>query len=136
MVVGLVIVGAIVIIVPLIASFALDTISLLESVFNLVVCISVVNDIVQVSILILAALNWRCYAVGQVLMWALVVARVLTPPPLLSTRSRVGSTIVATSSIAWRRLTCAFTSTLSLGSKGVSWSTIILEAKVLCAGVQ
>jgi hypothetical protein len=58
------------------------------------------------------------------------------PPPLLSTRSRVGSTIVATSSIAWRRLTCAFTSTLSLGSKGVSWSTIILEAKVLCAGVQ
>jgi hypothetical protein len=135
MVVGLVIVGAIVIIVPLIASFALDTISLLESVFNLVVCISVANDIVQVSILILAALNWRCYAVGQVLMWALVVARVLTPP-LLSTRSRVGSTIVATSSIAWRRLTCAFTSTLSLGSKGVSWSTIILEAKVLCAGVQ
>jgi hypothetical protein len=33
-------------------------------------------------------------------------------------------------------LTCVLTSSLSLGSKGVSLSMIILEAKALCAGVR
>jgi hypothetical protein len=46
--VGLVIEGTIVIIVPLIASFLLDTILLLVAVFNLVVCISVTDHVAQV----------------------------------------------------------------------------------------
>jgi hypothetical protein len=49
--VGLVIEGTIVIIVPLIASFLLDTILLLVAVFNLVVCISVADHVAQVSII-------------------------------------------------------------------------------------
>jgi hypothetical protein len=38
--------------------------------------------------------------------------------------------------MAWKCLACALTSSLSLGSKGASWSTIILEAKALCVGVR
>jgi hypothetical protein len=44
--------------------------------------------------------------------------------------------MIAASSMAWRRLTCALSSSLSLGTKGASWSMIILEAKALCAGVR
>jgi hypothetical protein len=81
--VGLVIVGAIVIIVPLIASFALDAIALLTSFFNTAVCISIANDVTQVSFLVIPSmLNQMCYATGWVLTQTLVVVRVLTPPPV------------------------------------------------------
>jgi hypothetical protein len=33
-------------------------------------------------------------------------------------------------------LTCALSSLLFLGSKGASWSTIILKAKALCADMR
>jgi hypothetical protein len=46
--VGLVIVRAMIIIVPLFVSFAFNTISFLAPVLNLVVCTTVVNDVVQV----------------------------------------------------------------------------------------
>jgi hypothetical protein len=46
----LIIEGTIIVIVPLLASFALDTISLLAPVFNPVACISVADNIKQVSV--------------------------------------------------------------------------------------
>jgi hypothetical protein len=49
-VVSLIIEGTIIVIVPLLASFALDTISLLAPVFNPVACISVADNIKQVSV--------------------------------------------------------------------------------------
>jgi hypothetical protein len=51
-------------------------------------------------------------------------------------RSRDESTIVVASSIEWRRLTYVCISSLSFGSKGISWLTIILEAKALSVGVR
>jgi hypothetical protein len=57
-------------------------------------------------------------------------------PHLPSPRSRVGFSIVVASSIAWRRLTSALTSSVSLGRKGANWSTIVLKAKALCANVR
>jgi hypothetical protein len=55
--VGLVVEGPIEILVPFLVPFALDAVSLLAPVFNLVKCISVVNDVMQVSLIpILAAL--------------------------------------------------------------------------------
>jgi hypothetical protein len=47
----LVIVGAIVVIVPLIMSFTLGMISLLAPALYLVACISIANDVVQFSII-------------------------------------------------------------------------------------
>jgi hypothetical protein len=55
---GFVVVGAIVIIVPFIASFALDVISFLALVLDPVVCISVVDNIMQIFFVsILTMLN-------------------------------------------------------------------------------
>jgi UPF0716 family protein affecting phage T7 exclusion len=51
LVVGLVIVGAVVVIVPLIMSFTLGMISLLAPALYLVACISIANDVVQFSII-------------------------------------------------------------------------------------
>jgi hypothetical protein len=45
----LVIVGAIVIIVPFLTSFTLDTVSFLALVLNQAVCISIANDITQIT---------------------------------------------------------------------------------------
>jgi hypothetical protein len=90
--VRLVIVGTIVIIVPLIAMFLFYTLSFLTSVFNPAACISVTDDIVQVAVV-------PTMPLATLLLWT-------------------GSTTVAASSIAWRRLTCALTSSISLGRWG------------------
>jgi hypothetical protein len=47
--VGLIIIRAIVIIVPVIASFALNAVSFLVPIFNPVVCISIADNVTQVS---------------------------------------------------------------------------------------
>jgi hypothetical protein len=88
--VRLVIVRAMIIIIPLITSFALDVISFLASVFNLVMRISVANYITQEPFVpISAVLNRRCYAAGRVPARALAVARVLTLPPVSLIKGRV-----------------------------------------------
>jgi hypothetical protein len=77
--VGLVIVGAIVITVPFLASFTLDAVSLLAPVFNLVACILVADDVTQVpSIPVSAALLQWSDAAGRLPVWAWEVVRVLT----------------------------------------------------------
>jgi hypothetical protein len=58
----LVVVGAIVVIVPLIASFMLSVISFLVAVLDLATGISIANDVAQVSIILASTmLHWRCY---------------------------------------------------------------------------
>jgi hypothetical protein len=132
--VGLVVIRAKVIIVPFLTSFMLHAVSFLAPIFNPVTCISVVDYITQVSFLPIWVMLLRgSDAAGRVPTRALAVVRVLTS--LLSLRSRVGSTIVDATSIAWKSLTYALISSLSLGSKSVSWSIIIQEAKALSAGV-
>jgi hypothetical protein len=67
--VGLVIVGATVIRIPLLTSFAFDVVSLLAPIFNPVACIYVAYYVTQVSfILIPATLFGRRDAAGRVPM--------------------------------------------------------------------
>jgi hypothetical protein len=132
---GLVIVRAIVIMVRFLTLFVLNAVSLLALIFDPVTCISVVENITQISIVLVSvALLRGSDDVGRVPTWTPMVVRVLTR--ISSSQARVGSTIIGASNIAWRCLTYTLTSSLSLGNKGVSWSMIILEGKALYAGVR
>jgi hypothetical protein len=111
--VGLVIMRVIISIVHFIVSFALGMI------LFLVTFISVADNVAQVSFSpISVTLHWGCDAAGRVAVQALAVVRVLTLPHVSAIS--VGS-IVATSSILCRCLTCALTYSLSC-NKGVSWA--------------
>jgi hypothetical protein len=90
--VRLIIEETIIVIVPFTVSFALDAVSLLAPVFNLVVCIFVTNNVAQVPvvpILFFVMLLWRSDAAGRVPTWALAVVRVLTPPLVSMFKGRV-----------------------------------------------
>jgi hypothetical protein len=88
--VGLVVVGAIVIAVPFLASFVLDAVSLLAPVFNSVAHVSIVDDITQVSpVPISIALLWWSDVASRVPMLAWAVVSVLTPPSVSMFRGRV-----------------------------------------------
>jgi hypothetical protein len=119
--VRLVIEGTIVIIVPFILSFMLNmlSLSLLASVFYPAACISAADDIAQVAVVPImpsaALLRWS-EAVGRVTVGTLLVVKLVTPGSVFVVVDR--ATVVATSSIASRRLTCALTSSLSLGKWG------------------
>jgi hypothetical protein len=52
--VGLVIIRAIVIIVPFIVSFTLDAVSFLALIFDSVTCISVADNVMQVSLVLVS----------------------------------------------------------------------------------
>jgi hypothetical protein len=79
--VRLVVEGTIIIIVPLVVSFPFDAVSFLEPNFDLSACISIVDDVVQVSIIPVSSvttfLRWSETA-GQVPTWTLTLVRVLT----------------------------------------------------------
>jgi hypothetical protein len=63
--VGLVIIRAIVVIVPFIASFTLDAVSFLALVFYPVACISVADNITEISIVPISVMPLReSYAAG------------------------------------------------------------------------
>jgi hypothetical protein len=88
--VGLVVVGSIVVIVPLLASLAFDAVSLLALVFDPATCISVADNIAQVFVVpISVVLLSGSDATGRVPAQTLVVVRVLTPPSVSTTRSQV-----------------------------------------------
>jgi hypothetical protein len=77
----LVIEGIVIIIVPFVASFLFNVISLLAAVFNLVACVSTMNDVLQVRVvpvLSSATLLQRRETYSRVPMWALAVVRILT----------------------------------------------------------
>jgi hypothetical protein len=133
--VGIIIIRAIVVTFPFLASFLVDVVSFLIPVLDLAACISLADDVTQVSLIptLATLLRWSDVA-GRVLVQTWVVVEILTH--LLSLRSGAGSSTIAASSMSWRHLTCALTSLLSLGSKGASWLMIILEAKALCASVR
>jgi hypothetical protein len=99
--VRLVIEGTIIIIVPLIASFLLDALSLLVPAFDLTVCISTVEDVAQITVIPTTPsamlLRWS-ETTGQVPGQTLPVVRLLTPVSLITVEDR--STMVAASSIA------------------------------------
>jgi hypothetical protein len=79
--VGLIVVRAIVIMVPFLTSFALNAVSLLVPVFNLVVCISVVNNVTQLSFIPISAMHLQgSDAACRVPAWALAVVKSLAPP--------------------------------------------------------
>jgi hypothetical protein len=114
--VGFIVIRAIVIIVPFLTLFTLDKISFLALILNPVVCFSVVDDITHVSFIptLVALLRWSD-AASRVPVWNQVVVKVLTPPSV-SLLGGGGSSMIAASSMAWRRLTYVLTSSLSLGS--------------------
>jgi hypothetical protein len=88
----LIIERTIIVIVHLIASFLFDVVSLFVLVFNPVVRISVVDNVVQVPVVpfsSLVALLWGSQATGRVLAWALAVVRILTPRPIYTLEGRV-----------------------------------------------
>jgi hypothetical protein len=79
--VGIVVIRAIVIIVPLLVSLMLDAVSFLALILDLVVCISIADDVTQVSFVpTLVALLWWSDAAGRVPVQAQAVVRVLIPP--------------------------------------------------------
>jgi hypothetical protein len=80
--VRLVVEGTILVIVPLLTSFLLNALTLLASVVNPVVCISVMDDIAQVtvmSILPMAALLRWSETTGRVPTRTLSVVKLMTP---------------------------------------------------------
>jgi hypothetical protein len=82
----LVVVRTIIIIVPFIALFLLFTLPISASVFNSTMCISTVDDVVQVivvSIVSSAALLWWSDAAGQVPTRTLPVVIIMTPISIL-----------------------------------------------------
>jgi hypothetical protein len=78
----LVVEGAIIIIVPLIVSFLFGMVSFLASAFDLVMGISVADDVVQVMVIpvspLVAFLRWS-QTTGRVPSQILSVVRILTP---------------------------------------------------------
>jgi hypothetical protein len=76
----LVVEGTIIIIIPLVVSFMFNALSLLAPIFNLVVCISVANDVTQVMVILVsssAVFLWGSEAAGRVSAQSLAVVRVL-----------------------------------------------------------
>jgi hypothetical protein len=114
------IVGAIVVIVPLIALFMLVTLQFLAPVFYPTVCISAADDVAQVTFV-------PAMPSHMLLRWSDAAGRVpmglrrwsSSRPQSSSSWSWTGSATVVASSNAWRHLTCALTSLLSLGKCGV-----------------
>jgi hypothetical protein len=87
---GLAVIRAIVIIVPFITLFALDEVSFLVPVFKMVVCIFVVDYVVQVSFILISATLLRgSDDAGRVPAGALAMVRVLTPPLVSTIKGRV-----------------------------------------------
>jgi hypothetical protein len=84
------VIRAIVVTVPFLTSFKLDTVSFLMPVLDLIVCVSVVDDILQVSFIptLATLLRWSD-VVGRVPMQAWAVVMILTPPSISALRSRV-----------------------------------------------
>jgi hypothetical protein len=80
--VRLVIVGAIVISVPLVALFQFITLSILMPAFDKAACISATNDIMQVVVVHATALRWSD-ATGHVPMGTPPVVIILTPISVL-----------------------------------------------------
>jgi hypothetical protein len=88
--VGLVVIRAKVIIVPFLTSFMLHAVSFLAPIFNPVTCISVANDVTQVSpVSILVALLWWSDVASRVPVCAWAVVRVLTLPSVSTHRGWV-----------------------------------------------
>jgi hypothetical protein len=89
--VGIVIVRAMVIVVPLVVMFMVGVISILVMILDLVACIIGTNGIPQVlSTLTLAALIQReRHVASRVPTWDLVMVEVLTSPPISSVKGRV-----------------------------------------------
>jgi hypothetical protein len=90
--VRLVVEGTIIVIVPLITSFLLNTLTLLTPVVNPVVCISVVDDVAQISVIpiLLSAvfLRWSETA-GRVPTQTLSVVQLMTPYFAITIEGRV-----------------------------------------------
>jgi hypothetical protein len=88
--VGLVVEGPIEITVPFLAPFALGAVSFLASIFNPVTCISVANDVTQVSPVSIPAalLRWSDVA-SRVPVCAWAVVMVLTLPSVSTHRGWV-----------------------------------------------
>jgi hypothetical protein len=90
--VRLVIESTIITIATLVASLLLDAFSLLAPVFDLAMCISIADDIVQVlviPIMPLATLLWSSETAGRVPMWTLPVIKILTPVSIIAVVNRV-----------------------------------------------
>jgi hypothetical protein len=90
--VRLVIEGTIIVIVPLITSLLLDALMLLAPVVNLVMWISLVDDVAQVSvipIMPLAAILQRSETTGRVPTQTLLVVKLMTPYFTVTVEDRV-----------------------------------------------
>jgi hypothetical protein len=80
--VRLVIEGTTIVIVPLITSFLLNTLTLLAPDVNWVTCIFVVDDVAQISVILippLAMFLWWSETAGQVPAWTLSLVKLVTP---------------------------------------------------------
>jgi hypothetical protein len=90
--VRLVIEGTIIVIVPLITSLLLDALMLLTPVVNLVMWISLVDDVAQVSvipIMPLAAILQQSETTGRVPTQTLLVVKLMTPYFAVTVEDRV-----------------------------------------------
>jgi hypothetical protein len=117
--VRLVVEGAIIIIVTFVVSFPLEAVLLLALVFYLATHISTTDGVAQVTVILImpsaSLLQWSEIA-SQVPTGTLLVVKLVTQAS--SSRSWFGSTTIVASNIAWMRLTCTLTFSLSLGRWG------------------
>jgi hypothetical protein len=84
--VRLIVVGDIIVIVPFVVLLLLSALSISASAFNLVACISIADDVMQVTIMFVmpsGALLWWSDVAGRVPVRTLSVVILVTPIPVL-----------------------------------------------------